>query len=468
MTRRLPSNPPNLPGFAFVRVLGSGGFADVFLYEQNMPRRLVAVKVLLAEVVNDQVRQMFQAEANLMAQLSSHPSILTVYQASVAADGRPYLVMEFCSSSLAHRYRTQPLPLSEAVSIGVRIASAVETAHRQGVLHRDIKPSNILTTAYGHPVLADFGIAATLAQIEHAGSVGMSIPWSAPEVLREQVSGSVASEVWSLGATVFSFLAGRSPFESPEGDNSSSALVARIGRAKLPPLGRADVPPSLEQVLARGLQRRPESRQESALEFARDLQAVEDELGLAQTPVEVAVDDWAMTSGVDLDERTVVSGTHAIPGEGPRRQRRRAAAGTTGTSTIRRSADAGRSTSTAPRAGRRRVWGATIAAIVIVGILITVVVLAARSGAGAPSVSEVRSVQGDGTLTFEWDDPGVAADDAYLVTIDGIAAPAQRETSIVLRVVDGERVCATVRVLHDGRAGEASPEACVEVEGRAG
>ena len=211
MSRRLPSTPPNLPGFEFVRVLGSGGFADVFLYEQNMPRRLVAVKVLLAGVVNDDMRQMFQAEANLMAQLSSHPSILTVYQASVAADGRPYLVMEYCSASIGQRYRATQLPIAEVLSIGVRIASAVETAHQQGVLHRDIKPSNILTTAFGHPVLSDFGIAATLGQVESSDTVGLSIPWSAPEVLHDEVSGTVASEVWSLGATVYSLLAGPKP-----------------------------------------------------------------------------------------------------------------------------------------------------------------------------------------------------------------------------------------------------------------
>ncbi|WP_255359401.1 protein kinase [Frondihabitans sp. PAMC 28766] len=110
MARRLPSQPPVLPGFSHMHVLGSGGFADVFLYEQNMPRRQVAVKVMLSEVVNDQVRQMFQAEANLMAQLSGHPSILTVYQASVSADGRPYLVMELCSSSLSERYRRERIP----------------------------------------------------------------------------------------------------------------------------------------------------------------------------------------------------------------------------------------------------------------------------------------------------------------------------------------------------------------------
>lgn len=450
----------------FVRVLGSGGFADVFLYEQNMPRRLVAVKVLLAEVVTDQVRQMFQAEANLMAQLSSHPSILTVYQASVAADGRPYLVMEFCSSSLAQRYRVQPLPVSEALSIGVRIASAVETAHRQGVLHRDIKPSNILVTAYGHPVLADFGIAATLSQVERADSVGLSVPWSAPEVLRDQVPGSVASEVWSLAATVYSFLAGRSPFEVPGGDNGSSALVARIGRAKLPPLGRADVPPSLETVLARAMQRRPEGRPQTALEFARELQAVEDELGLAQTAVEIAVDDWASTSGVDLDERTLVTGSHGISGEGaPRRPRRRRESTAAGGSTAIRPAEADASRSgAAPAASRRWLWAASIVALLVIGVIATVAVLLVQSSSATPTVSELRAVQSDGALTFSWDDPGLAGADAYLVTIDGVARPAQRATSITVAASDGDRTCAAVRVMRDGRAGKSSPERCVEVE----
>src|SRR5690349_18317345 len=155
-----------------------------------MPRRQVAVKVMLSEVVNDQVRQMFQGEANLMAQLSAHPSILTVYQASVSSDGRPYLVMELCSASLSQRYRAERLPVAEVLRIAVKIGSAIETAHRAGVLHRDIKPSNILLTAYGHPVLSDFGIASTLSGATggpgEGAVVGMSIPWSAPEVLMDE------------------------------------------------------------------------------------------------------------------------------------------------------------------------------------------------------------------------------------------------------------------------------------------
>ncbi|MEQ1736654.1 MAG: serine/threonine-protein kinase, partial [Rhodoglobus sp.] len=287
MARRLPSQPPTLPGFSHIHVLGSGGFADVFLYEQNMPRRQVAVKVMLSEVVNDQVRQMFQAEANLMAQLSAHPSILTVYQASVSSDGRPYLVMELCSAALSQRYRSERLPVPEVLKVAVKIGSAIETAHRSGVLHRDIKPSNILLTAYGHPVLSDFGIAATLSESSDREAVGMSIPWSAPEVLMDETAGTIESEVWAFAATVYSLLAGRSPFEIPGDSNKSTDLISRINRAKPQPIDRADVPRSLEQALARAMSRKPENRQGSVLELVHELQGVETELGVPQTPVEV-------------------------------------------------------------------------------------------------------------------------------------------------------------------------------------
>ena len=97
-----------------------------------------------------------------MAQLSHHPSIVTIYHAAIAADGRPFLVMEYCSRpGLAERYRQERISVAEALRIGIRLASAVETAHRAGILHRDIKPANVLTTDFGWPALTDFGIAAT-------------------------------------------------------------------------------------------------------------------------------------------------------------------------------------------------------------------------------------------------------------------------------------------------------------------
>lgn len=312
MARRLPSTPPVLPGFTFVRALGSGGFADVFLYEQNLPRRQVAVKVLLPEVVNPRVRNMFQAEAQLMAQLSTHPAILTVFEASVSTDGRPYLVTELCPSGLGERFRSERIPVAEVLRTGIRVAAALETAHRANVLHRDIKPGNILLTAYGHPVLSDFGIAASIAVGDPDTAVGLSVPWSAPEVIRQETTGTIASEIFSLGATVHSLLAGHSPFEVDGKENSPGHLAGRIVKGKISPIGRSDVPANLETFLATSMSRRPHDRPHSAMEFARQLQAIESELGRAQTPIDVVGDAWSGALVGILDDRTELSSLIAI------------------------------------------------------------------------------------------------------------------------------------------------------------
>jgi serine/threonine protein kinase len=290
--RRPPSTPPEIPGFAYLELLGSGGFADVFLYEQQMPRRRVAIKVLLKESLTEGARESFDAEANLMAQLSTHPSIVTIYQAGIAADGRPYLAMEYCPKpNLGARYRREKISVAEALRIGVQVAGAVETSHRAGILHRDIKPANILVTEYNRPALTDFGISVALvgggAEQE---SVGMSIPWSPPEVFGAVPSSGTSADIYSLGATVYTLLAGRSPFEVAGGANSGLDLIARIQSSPLSRTGRADVPDSLEQVLATAMAKREDARFGSALEFARALQKVQLELSLSVTPADVLDD----------------------------------------------------------------------------------------------------------------------------------------------------------------------------------
>ncbi|WP_349862462.1 serine/threonine-protein kinase [Leifsonia sp. WHRI 6310E] len=471
MARRLPSQPPNLPGFSYVRVLGSGGFADVFLYEQNMPRRQVAIKVMLAEVVTSQVKQMFQAEANLMAQLSTHPSILTVYQASVSGDGRPYLVMELCSSAIGQRYRSEPLPVAEALNVGVRIASAVETAHRAGVLHRDIKPSNILSTAYGHPVLSDFGIAATLSEADVTEAIGLSIPWSAPEVLLDETSGTIASEVWSLGATVYSLIAGRSPFEVPGKENTSAELIHRITKGRPQPIDRPDVPPRLEQVLLRSMARKPSQRQRSALEFVRELQAVEQELGLPQTPVEVATDDWARATAVDPEDRTRVKGVVAVDPAGSTRRRRRAPAATTATRSPTRTIvreSAGSAPGTGPvapaRAPRALVYSlvACAALVVVLGVIASIVLVRAGTSDDIPAVRDLSGRVDGSTIVFSWSDPGLQSGDVYQVTVDDQPPASQRTSEFRVDARAGQTVCVTVTVNRDGKTGSPSGEKCVE------
>ena len=467
MTRRLPSTPPTLPGFSYVHVLGSGGFADVFLYEQNMPRRQVAVKVLLSEVVNDQVRQMFRAEANLMAQLSSHPSILTVYQASVSSDGRPYLVMEYCSTNIGGRYRVEPLPVAEVLRIGIKIASAVETAHRAGVLHRDIKPSNILQTAYGNPVLSDFGIAATVGESESTEAVGLSIPWSAPEVLHDDVSGTVASEVFSLGATLYSLLAGRSPFEVVGRENTAADLMARIAKARYQPIGRVDVPDRLEAVLARALSRRPESRQGSALELIRELQAVEAELDLPQTPIEVAMDDWAIATAVDIGERTRISAVGSVdPGRRPRRQPAQRGTTTLSPAALVRSGSLGDTASRptpAERHSSRLVWAMLAISVVVLALAVVATIAIVRStSSDIPSVANIAGQPSGTAAEFSWDDPGVRDGDSYIVAVRGGKSSVQHGTSFQADAAGADQVCITVTVSREGRTGAPSSEKCVD------
>ncbi|MFC7877931.1 serine/threonine-protein kinase [Isoptericola sp. NPDC057391] len=287
--KRPPSPPPEIEGFEYVSLIGSGGFSDVFLYQQRRPRRRVAVKVLLHEWTNEGQREAFEAEADLMATLSTHPSIVTMYEADVAADGRPFLAMEYCSRpNLGARYRSERLSVPDVLRIAVQVAGAVETSHRAGILHRDIKPANILVTEYGHPALTDFGISSTL---DDAGlAEGMSIPWSPPESFAEPPRTSVATDVWGLAATTYSLLASRTPFEVPGGSNSSADLVARIESAPLQPTGRNDVPAALERVLGTAMAKNPDARYPTALAFARALQAVQTDLSFAVTPIDLLDD----------------------------------------------------------------------------------------------------------------------------------------------------------------------------------
>lgn len=297
-----PSPPPTIDGFRYLESLGSGGFADVYLYEQARPNRRVAVKVLRTGLATDRERLDFESEANRMASLSTHPSIVTIYAADIAADGRPYMAMEYCPKpNLAVRLRTGPLPVADALRIGIQVAGAVETVHRADILHRDIKPANVLITEYNKPALTDFGIAGTLADGSSEASAGLSVPWSPPEAFDSHGSNDVAIDIYALGATVYSLLVGRSPFELPGLSNAAHELIERIRTAPLQPLRRADAPASLDRVLAKSMAKDPRHRFDTALEFGRALQKVQVEMSLAVTAADV-LDDSVENERVEEED----------------------------------------------------------------------------------------------------------------------------------------------------------------------
>jgi serine/threonine protein kinase len=300
--------PPQLNGYTFQRTLGSGGFADVHLYTQHRPQRPVAVKVLRAGL-GDSALASFESEANLMAALSTHSSIVPIFVADVSPDGRPFLVMEYYSSPpLEKRIKAQPLSVSETLEYGIQLAGAVETAHRQGIIHRDIKPANVLISAGRKPVLTDFGISASAATGPVQG--GMSVAWSAPEQINLQPTDGRA-DVYSLAATVYAMLSGHSPVIVPGQSNDQAAVMHRVFNVAPPRIARDDVPESLQRVLAVAMAKDPGQRYPSALEFARALQVIQAEMRFNLTQVEL-IDDTL------YEDQVAVSDDGATQVRGPR------------------------------------------------------------------------------------------------------------------------------------------------------
>ena len=316
---------PRIPGLTYIQHIGQGGFADVFLYEQEWPRQRVAVKVVRPDVpLTEREKSMFTVEANAMARLSDHPYIVSVVTAGTTSEqegSRPYLVMRYCPPpDLGQRVQVQPMSVVEAVATGIKLASAIETAHRSGILHRDIKPSNVLVTTYSEPALTDFGIAGTMHETDADTDVRISYPWSPPELLDGRSNGSVASDVYSLGATIWNLLVGRSPFSIPSGDNSSRALTARILHSSPPRTRRPDVPPALDLLLQQCLAKDPRHRPSSALELARGLQRIESQAGFPRTMISVEADLPAVqdVSAHATEDATVLKPVTVISGSSPR------------------------------------------------------------------------------------------------------------------------------------------------------
>lgn len=290
--------PPDIAGFAHQGWIGGGGFADVFRYQDAMGRS-VAVKVQ-HRGIDSGTSTAFQSEANVMAKLSTHPNIVTIHTSGVAHDGRPYLVMEECSTAhLGARIAKRTQSVAKAMEVTIQVAGAVETAHRMGILHRDIKPANILFTEFGRPALTDFGISVSGEQVEVSG--GLSPLWAPPEQYPDSgMPMGPWSDVFSLAATMWAMLTGRSPLEVAGGANDRLSLRHRARTFTPVPTGRADVPETLERVLLTALARDPSQRYRSMIEFARAIQGVQGQLNLSVTQIDV-LDDYAETHGVDED-----------------------------------------------------------------------------------------------------------------------------------------------------------------------
>jgi serine/threonine protein kinase len=270
-------------GLTSLREIGRGATSTVFAGRQEKYGRDIAIKVFATPLTDDKARRRFERECKILGQLSVHPNVVNLFGSGFDGAERPFIVMDLCDrGSLQHQLVSSgPMSVPDVLRIGVKISSALEFAHRSGVLHRDIKPANVLRTAWNEPLLTDFGISGDTHD-EMSWTIGESLTplYAAPEVL-EEGGGSVASDVWSLGSTLYALLLGKAPFS----DTTSSlvAMVNRIIERPAPALGRDDVPPALLAILNEAMAKRPADRPDSAGALARRLQHVQRDLWIAAT-----------------------------------------------------------------------------------------------------------------------------------------------------------------------------------------
>lgn len=274
-------------GFERARLVGRGGFGAVYRCRQPSLDRVVAVKVL-DSAPDDLDRVRFLREQRAMGRLSGHPNIVHVLEAGVTETGRPFIVMSFHPrDSLEIWVRDHgPLSVVDALNAGVKLAGALETAHRAGVLHRDVKPANVLLSEYGEPQLTDFGIARIAGGEDTTRGVIVGSPaYTAPELLHEGEP-SVLSDVYGLASTLFTVLDGRPPFARKRGEHLMAQLT-RIDSQLVPDLRVKGIPDQLCAAIEQALAREPEDRPSSAAEFGASLRAVGEQLGVAVAEVPV-------------------------------------------------------------------------------------------------------------------------------------------------------------------------------------
>ena len=275
-----PITVPPVPGVRLGEVLGRGGFATVYAGEQLSLMRPVAVKVDSRMLHDERNRRRFQREMSAASRISGHPHAVSLIDAGVLGDGRPYLVMERCDGgSLVDVLDDGPLMAADAARIVEAVSSALGAAHAAGVLHRDIKPANILIDAYGAPRLSDFGIAA----IEHddrAASVTLETltPEFAPPEAFQLAAPLPSGDVWSMGAVLLSLLTGRSPRSHSSGRPLSlPEIVASLSV----PVETSDprIPAPLRGVLDRSMDPDPARRYRDGGQLARALAELNGHLG---------------------------------------------------------------------------------------------------------------------------------------------------------------------------------------------
>ncbi len=277
-----------------LRQLGAGGMGEVYVAADPRLGREVAIKVLPPGMVRDaESLKRFQQEALAVAALN-HPNIVHVYDVGTAEDGSPYLVMELLEGeSLRARMAKKPMPVRKVAEIAAQIARALGVAHAKGIIHRDLKPENVYLAKQGHVKILDFGLAklaarptaetpgedATRALRTQAGMVLGTIGYMAPE----QVQGmpvDARADIFALGVVMWEMLSGNRPFLGDSAIDTMHAILRDDPPEIAPELG---LPPAMERILRRCLEKDPDARFQSAQDLSFQLENLAEASSISRT-----------------------------------------------------------------------------------------------------------------------------------------------------------------------------------------
>jgi len=276
-----------------VSLLGIGGMGEVYLAQDVRLDRMVALKILPGDLAADADRvQRFVREAKAASALN-HPNVATIYDVG-ESDGIHFIAMERVEGdTIAARIGNRPLSPPEVIDIAVQVADALDVAHTKGITHRDIKPANLMLTHRGHVKVLDFGIAKMTRgderspndawSVEPQTAVG-SVIGSGPYMSPEQIAGrnvDPRSDVFSLGVVAYQIATGQLPFSGA----TREEMMARILHAAPEPIARfnPDVPPELERITFKCLEKSAGDRYQSARELLADLWPLKRQLDAMRT-----------------------------------------------------------------------------------------------------------------------------------------------------------------------------------------